>query len=523
MAAKRKATGEPIASAEAVKQYRRQRWNPLRTLSPETLTRALEAFEYGDLREFALLAETIAERDDTLKSVKPKREKATAHRDWNVMKREKSATADRHAEVLEEFWNNVRAENAYDRNIRGGMRLLIQQMMTAVSFKYAAHHIVWRPEPGKLRATFELVPLWFCENRTGKLRFIRDGVGIDGEEMPESEWMVTCGDGLMIACSIGYLAKRYCLQDWLAFSEKFSMPGIVGATSAAKGTPEGLAMKAAVEAFGQDWTAVMYGVADPTKPPIHLISPNGNPSAMPMPALIERVDRKMAALYRGADLSSMSSGASSEGTGASLQSEESDILEADDCAMISETLQGVERQVIEWYFGKGVEPLAYIEVQPPVREDKSFLIESMEFLSDKGVRIAKGDALERLGFAEADEADEVLGVAAVVTPDPLKVPAANAKAYKDFTDFIEAARGKEEANAMRGATAVRKLRTALAADMQPLGDALFAAYSAGDEPAMRAALKKISADMPELAKADGLAAELSRLMTAAYTHESDDA
>jgi phage gp29-like protein len=198
-------------------------------------------------------------------------------------------------------------------------------------------------------------------------------------------------------------------------------------------------------------------------------------------------------------------------------------LEADDCAMISETLQGVERQVIEWYFGKGVEPLAYIEVQPPVREDKSFLIEAMEFLSDKGVRIAKGDALERLGFAEADEADEVLGVAAVVTPDPLKVPAANAKAYKDFTDFIEAARGKEEANAMRGATAVRKLRTALAADMQPLGDALFAAYSAGDEPAMRAALKKISADMPELAKADGLAAELSRLMTAAYTHESDDA
>jgi phage gp29-like protein len=523
MAAKPKAKGESIASAEAVQQYRRQRWNPLRTLSPETLTRALEAFEYGDLREFALMAETIAERDDTLKSVKPKREKATAHRDWNVMKREKSATADRHAEVLEDFWKNARAENAYDRNVRGGMRLLIQQMMTAVSFRYAAHHIVWRPEPGRLRATFELVPLWFCENRTGKLRFIPDGIGVDGIEMDEREWMVTCGDGLMIACSIGYLAKRYCLQDWLAFSEKFSMPGIVGATSAAKGSPEGLAMKAAVEAFGQDWTAVMYGVADPTKPPIHLISPNGNPTAMPMPALIERVDRKMAALYRGADLSSMSS-RDGEGTGASLQSEETDILEADDCALISETLQGVERQVIEWHFGKGVEPLAYIEVQPPVREDKSFLIEAMEFLSGKGVRIAKGDALERLGFAEADKAEEALGSAAAVIPDPAKEPAANAmKHYRNFTDFIEAARGPEEANEIRRASTVRKLRSALAADLQPLGDALFAAYSAGDEAAMRGALKKISAGMPAMAKADGLAAELSRLMAAAYTHESDDA
>lgn len=495
MAAKSIRKGEPIASAEAVKQYRRQRWNPLRTLSPETLTRALEAFEYGDLREFALLAETIAERDDTLKSVKLKREKATAHRDWNILKVEKSATAERHQEILEEFWNNVRAENAYDRNERGEMRLLVKQMMTAVSFKYAAHHIAWRPEPGKLRATFEFVPLWFCENRSGKLRFIRDGIGVDGEEMDQREWMVTVGDGLMIACSIGYLAKRYCLQDWLAFSEKFSMPGIVGATSAAKGSPEGLAMKAAVEAFGQDWTAVMYGVADPTKPPIHLIAPNGNPSAMPMPALIERVDRKMAALYRGADLSSMSS-KDGEGTGASLQSEETDILEADDCAMISETLREVERQVIEWHFGRGVEPLAYIEVQPPVREDKEFLVTAMEFLSSKGVRVGKADALERLGFAEADGDEEALGE----TPVVAKVPAANAAVP---------------------ATAVQRARAALAEDLQPLGAALEGALNAGDEAAFKAALRKISARMPDFLTGDALAAELAAQATEAFTRNED--
>lgn len=496
MAAKPRVKGREIASAEAVRQYRRQRWNPLRTLSPETLTRALEAFEYGELREFALLAETIAERDDTLKSVKPKREKATAHRDWNVLTREKSRAATRHQQVLEDFWNNVRAENAYDRNERGGMSRLIRQMMSAVSYRYAVHHIVWRPEPGKLRATFEFVPLWFFENRTGRLRFIRDGVGVDGEDMAAGEWMVTMGDGLMIACSIAYLAKRYSLQDWLAFSEKFSMPGIVGATSAAKGSAEGLAMKAAVEAFGQDWTAVMYGVADPTKPPIHLISPNGSPAAMPMPALIERVDRKMAALYRGADLSSMSSN-DGEGTGASLQSEETDILEADDCAMISETLQEVERQVIEWHFGRGVEPLAYIEVQQPVREDKKFVLEAMEFLSAKGVRVAKSDALERLGFSEAQGDEAALGE----TPAPAKIPAANSA---------------------DPASPVQRVRTALAADMQPLGAALEGALKAGDEAAFKAALKSISKRMPDFLQGDALAGELAQQAAAAFTTPTTD-
>ncbi|MEM1083232.1 MAG: DUF935 family protein [Verrucomicrobiota bacterium] len=418
--------GKPIADAEAFQRSRRQRWNPMRYLTPESLARALDAFEYGDLREFAVIAEVIAERDDVLKSVKPKREMATAHRDWNINQREKSPAADKQREVLEDFWNNVRAVNAYDRNERGGMARLIRQMMTAVSFRYANHHIVWKPEPGKLRAVFEFVPLWFFENRTGQLRFVRDGIGIEGEEMDPSEWMTTVGDGLMIACSIASIAKRYCIQDWLAFSEKFSMPGILGVTPHGKDTPEGKAMKQATDSFSQDWSAVLYGT-DPSIPdPIRLVQPNGNPTAMPMPALIERVDRKMAALYRGADLSTMSS-KDGEGTGASLQDSETEVLEADDCQMVSETLQQIDRQVIEWHFGKGTEVLAYIEVQPPVREDKKFLLEAMEFLESKGVRVSKGDALERLGFSIAEDDEEALGEGSRDENDKAPKPKKDAK------------------------------------------------------------------------------------------------
>src|SRR6185295_17625048 len=98
-----------------------------------------------------------------------------------------------------------------------------------------------------------------------------------------------------------------------------------------------------------------------------LIEAKANASTLPFPALIERADRKIAALFRGADLSSMSSN-SGEGTGASLQKDEEEILDRDDASIISETLNEVERIVIAWHFGAGTEPLAGIKIIVPKAE-----------------------------------------------------------------------------------------------------------------------------------------------------------
>ena len=64
-----------------------------------------------------------------------------------------------------------------------------------------------------------------------------------------------------------------------------------------------------------------------------------------MPAVIEAVNRRMASVYRGADLSSMSSGPG-QGTGASLQEKEADILRRDDAETIAETLAEVSRKIV---------------------------------------------------------------------------------------------------------------------------------------------------------------------------------
>lgn len=57
------------------------------------------------------------------------------------------------------------------------------------------------------------------------------------------------------------------------------------------------------------------------------------------------------------------------------------------------------------------------------------------------------------------------------------------------------------------------LRTRLAKDMQPLGEALQAAFDSEDFPAMKAALTKISKGMPDFMASDELATGLSDLMT----------
>lgn len=507
-------SGPLHTSAASLKFLRQNKHNPLPYLKPDMLSRVLEAFEHGRIREAVLLWEKMAERDDMIMNVKPKREKDVSQLDMQVVVEPDSGVAGtEQQEVLRKFWKSVRAVNAYDRNERGGFRRLVKQMMTATSFKYAAHHIIWQPLPnGDLRATFEFVPLWLFENTTGRLRYLRSMSALSGEELDDSEWMVTTGDGLMIACSIGYLAKRSAFNDWLIFSEKFSVPGVLGRTSAKAGTPEAVAMTEATQAFGHDWCAVITGDDGTHAEPIKIVQAQGNPSGMPMPAVIDRVDRRIAALYRGADLSSMSSGASGEGSGASLQEKETDILRRDDAETIAETLAEVSRMVLEWHFGNGVEVLARVELVVPVAEDSTSVVNAAGTLADRGAKVSSSALMDRLNLPKAtDEADALRPAAK--TQD--------VKIQESRQEVENANAGDRRVNHSPEWVGLQALRTALAADLRPLGDALLAAYQAGDFAAMQAALKKISSGMPDLAgDAAELTAKLAQQMTDAWLGDS---
>ena len=384
------------------------RANLLSGLSGETLGYALDMWERGDLRMAALFWQSMALRDDVIASVKAKREKALARRAWQIVTsapKGMEATAKEQQNKLKEFWSGITAVDAYDRNDRGAFSKLVRQMLTAVSYKYAAHHILWKPQADRVTAEFEFVPPHFFENRTGTLRFCPQGYETTGEQMPADEWMVTCGDGLMVSASIGYLCKRNALTDWLVFSERFGVPGVLGHTKHAAGTAGGNAMADAVESFSNDWNATIYEDLGDGK--IELIQAQGGASNLPMPALIERVDRRIAALYRGADLSSISS-TSGQGSGASLQGEETDLIEKDDALMVEEKLAEISLQVLRWYYGPDVVPYAHLKISVPTPEDQKMLIDAIKMLVDYGAPISINDCLEKFGFSPPELDAELL-------------------------------------------------------------------------------------------------------------------
>jgi hypothetical protein len=98
-----------------------------------------------------------------------------------------------------------------------------------------------------------------------------------------------------------------------------------------------------------------------------------------------------------------------QGTGASLQEGETDLIEQDDALSISERLNEIEEIVLRWWFGPKVKVKAYIRLIVPQSEDLKLLLEATDKLVNLGAPIAIADILERFGFATPKDGTELLG------------------------------------------------------------------------------------------------------------------
>jgi phage gp29-like protein len=447
----------PHFTRERVTSDRRLRFNPIRHLSPESLSRALDAFHLGYLRPAALLWDAMERRDDVLQGVAAKRKKSVSRLDWEILADDNSPAAQRHRLALEFFYGNLTATHACEPNQRGGLALLIKQMLDALGKKYAVHEIVWQRLPAStdfsptnnsvtnskletpnsslspnqppgsprsaqnstlhtphstlhtphstlprtlLTATFRFAPLWFFEARTGPLRFLPDELAYEGIDLAPGQWLVTAADGLMESCSIAYLFKHLPLRDWLVYCERNGMPGVRGVTDAAPGTPEWDAAREAVRDFGAEFQALMSRGTEIL--PVHMTTEG----ELPYPQLVERMDRAMAALWRGADLSTLSRG---QGLGASLQADEMALLEQDDAAMISETLNAqVDTFIIRELFGEE-RPRARFCLKPDTDAERLTHLELLQKLANLGAPIAVAGLHERLGLPVPSPDEPTLG------------------------------------------------------------------------------------------------------------------
>jgi len=393
---------KPLVDAQLVTAARRSRFNPLRNLTPQGLSSALDAFETGYLREADLLWRAMARRDDVLKGVKPKREKAVTRRTWEVVCVDESSTAKDQKEALEFFWQHATGVDAFDRNDRGRFSAITRFLMQAQSYRYSALHLVWKPSAKGITAEFEWLPTGFFENLTGELRWLGPtGFGLEGTPLDPTNWLVCAGEGLMEPCSIAYGFKSLSYQDWAAFNEKFGLPFLKGTTSAAKDSDEWENMVEAIEGFMNDGGVVLSEGSN-----IDAITV-GNSGSIPFPSLIERCDRAMTALFLGSDLASMSRGGSGN-SGASVQGGETIKIEADDCEWVSEQLQRIDHLVLQYRFGEEVEILASTQVRGPVTRDVVRDMQVDKFLIEMGCPTAKADLMERYERSQPDEGEELV-------------------------------------------------------------------------------------------------------------------
>ena len=270
-------------------------------------------------------------------------------------------------------------------------------MMSAQSIGWSCHNIVWdTTNPNEITANFIHIPMWHFENLTGELRFKQLSTDYYGVPMADGEWLVHTGDAIGPAVALACCAKRLSLQDWMLFSERAAIPGLLAKTDAAFGTDAWNRLIQMLNAWGREWRGAVDRDTDITTVSLNC---SGDP---PMPRLVERMDRAIAALYRGADLSTISKG---EGLGASLQGEESDMLEIDDCTSLSESLhEQVDRYVIRYMTGDD-KPLAYIWIEPVSKPNIDNEIKVDTHLMNCGVKLSKRDMLQRYGRTEADPAD----------------------------------------------------------------------------------------------------------------------
>src|SRR5690606_9252204 len=119
--------------ASRVKRAKMERWSPYPGITPEKLGRILVERKAGDLSGFAELLADVLERDDKCVSAAPKRRQSVSRHGWEIVvpKRHrghgKKAAAQRHVDLLEDFFNHITVSHTLDHDTRGGMALLVRQ------------------------------------------------------------------------------------------------------------------------------------------------------------------------------------------------------------------------------------------------------------------------------------------------------------------------------------------------------------------------------------------------------------
>ena len=184
-----------------------------------------------------------------------------------------------------------------------------------------------------------------------------------------------------------------------------------------------------------------------------------------------------------------------------MQAEESEILEDADCALVEETLAHyLTKPALEWKFGQGVKPAAYLQLTRKNRKDKLNQIAVYKGAAELGCNVAKRDVYEALELREPEPGEDMVELS-------VQQPAAEAQGagLSSFGNSSEPS--EEDLGRMLDA-----LATAKGKDIEPLRRRVLALEKITDPEDYADALEKLNADILALIGGENEAAEMEKIL-----------
>lgn len=462
--------GVSVISPERIEQAIMQRYSPLPDLTMATIANQLNQFRIGDLRTAARTWEIMMERDGDLAVPAEKLFSDIARLPWDIEKEDDSAEAEADAAFLKYFYTHLTATSVLEQSETGGLNLLLRQMMTAHAYRYSAHEIVLQINNAakkEVTAQFNHCPVWFFENRKGRLAFLPSEAALHGQPLEAGRWLTAVGKGYMRQCAIAYFCKWGPLSDWMFFAKRFGLPAIHGETTAQKDSAEWNDFADALLAFSNGWIMQTSGLGNSK---VNLIeAAKGASGTLPFADLIERSDRVYARCFRGGDLSTQSR-EGGDVAGSNPQEGEKRIVLEDGGQWATDILNArVDEPMIAYAFNR--RPKAWICIRPPKASDASREINSLKAARELGIPVSIETARERLELPAPEEGEDLISA-----------PPAQISNQQPETE-------NPEAEALGNAAAAQQVARAITAQINPVLAILDRITAIKDDAQMLAALQ----------------------------------
>ena len=506
----------PPSAPDAQKaEYSGRRYNAYgwANLDPAMLGVHLRNFSQGYYTFSAAVFEKILNNDATVQTVAAKRFRAIAGMDWEIATLDDSPEAAAQAEYLQDFFDTLDASSVDARDMRQGIETLIYQLMSAVALRYSAAEIMWKPATlpdgrSTLHAETLWCPLRYFSALGRELRIRIEWTDTLGSALEPDKWIVCAapGEPIIMPTAILSMLKMTPLEDWSSAVECFGIPWVVGYTSRQPGEPEYAQLVNFVSHAKNRFGGVLGNEAK-----VEVM--NGLSQPPPHRELVEYIDRAIASLWRGGDLSTMSRGG--DANGASLQIQETGNIQKIDRQLIESTIdRQLTRRFIRMVFGEETRPLAYFHFVQDDSAERSRRASDIRAAWEMGLALPENFVRSTFGIPAVSPDDAVVRKpeqAAAPFPSAYSFGAENADAK-----LFNAAVAPDSSAARDRADAERELAEAQRRDLAEISEAVDALAAAKTDEEFNALLADLKAAFPALEarakRADALGEKLTEIL-----------